>query len=128
MDTTLDGSEEFHRSNEVASKNVWVDDDTSSNGSNSNWSGDDMLDTDTFVEQTPSSLPLPSNLGADKCHNIGVHQLAEMELELHIAQANDALHGLHLALADKVVIFRGVVRSASQLFNVDMGLENGSFN
>ncbi|KAI6107892.1 hypothetical protein F5141DRAFT_971760, partial [Pisolithus sp. B1] len=43
----------------------------------------------------------------------GVHQLAEMELELCIAQANDVLHGLHLALADKVVIFRGVVRSTT---------------
>ncbi|KAI6111367.1 hypothetical protein F5141DRAFT_1063661 [Pisolithus sp. B1] len=112
MDTTLDGSEEFHGSNEVASENVWVDSDTSPNGSNSNCSGDDMLDTNTFAEQTPSSLSLPSNLGADKCCDIGVHQLAEMELELHIAQANDALHGLCLALADKAVIFRGVVRTA----------------
>ncbi|KAI6113860.1 hypothetical protein EDD16DRAFT_1521058 [Pisolithus croceorrhizus] len=111
MDTTLDGSEEFHGSNQVASKNVWVDDDKSPNGGNSNCSGDDMPDTDTFTEQTPSSLPLPSNLGADKCRNIGVHQLAEMELELHIAQANDVLHGLCLALADKVVIFRDVVRT-----------------
>ncbi|KAI6098420.1 hypothetical protein EDD16DRAFT_1527190 [Pisolithus croceorrhizus] len=111
MDTTLDGSEEFDGSNEVASENVWVDDDASSNGSNSNCSGDDMLDTDTFAEQIPSSLPLPSNLGADKCCDIGMHQLAEMELELQIAQANDALHGLCLALADKAVIFRSVVRT-----------------
>ncbi|KAI6146621.1 hypothetical protein EDD17DRAFT_1514717 [Pisolithus thermaeus] len=112
MDTTLDDSKESDRSHEVASKNILVDDDISSNGGNSNCSADDMLDMDTFTEQTTPSLPLPSNLGADRCCNIGVHRLAEMELELHIAQANDALHGLHLALADKVVIFRGVVRTA----------------
>ncbi|KAI6040993.1 hypothetical protein EDC04DRAFT_2893557 [Pisolithus marmoratus] len=112
MDTTLDDSEEFDRSHEVASKNILVDDDISSNGGNSNCSADDMPDTDTFAELTSPPLPLPSNLGADRCCDIGIHRLVEMELELHIAQANDALHGLHLALADKAIIFRGVVRSA----------------
>ncbi|KIK30871.1 hypothetical protein PISMIDRAFT_87337, partial [Pisolithus microcarpus 441] len=38
--------------------------------------------------------------------------LVEMELELCMGQVNGALHGLHLALADKAVIFRGVVRPA----------------
>ncbi|KAI6095777.1 hypothetical protein F5141DRAFT_1068086 [Pisolithus sp. B1] len=113
MDTSLDGSEEGDRNHEVASKNVLVDNDISSSGGNSNCSADDMPDTDTFVDSTSLTLPLPSNLGADRCHDIGIHQLAEMELELHIAQANDALHGLCLALADKAVIFRGVVRSAT---------------
>ncbi|KAI6019134.1 hypothetical protein EDC04DRAFT_2901873 [Pisolithus marmoratus] len=50
MDTTVDDSKEFDRSNEVASQNILVDDDISSNGSNSNCSADDMPDTDTFVE------------------------------------------------------------------------------
>ncbi|KAI6106386.1 hypothetical protein EDD16DRAFT_1523989 [Pisolithus croceorrhizus] len=113
MDTSLDGSEEGDRNHEVASKNILVDDNISSNGGNSNCSADDMPDTDTFVGPTSSTLPLPSNLGADRCCDIGIHQLAEMELELCIAQANDALHGLHLALADKAVIFMGVVRSAT---------------
>ncbi|KAI5996788.1 hypothetical protein EDC04DRAFT_2612685 [Pisolithus marmoratus] len=112
MDTTLDDSEEFDRSHEVASKNILVDDDISSNGGNSNCSADDMPDMDTFAELTSPPLPLPSNLGADRCCDIGIHQLVEMELELHIAQANDALHGLCLALADKAIIFRGVVRTA----------------
>ncbi|KAI6102125.1 hypothetical protein F5141DRAFT_1065637 [Pisolithus sp. B1] len=113
MDTALDDSEESDRNHEAASQNIFVDDNTSSNGGNSDCSADDMQDTDTFMDPTSPTLPLPSNLGANRCHNIGIHQLAEMELELHIAQANDALHGLHLALADKAVIFRGVVRSAT---------------
>ncbi|KAI6096047.1 hypothetical protein F5141DRAFT_1067903 [Pisolithus sp. B1] len=113
MDTALDDSKESDRNHEVASQNIFVDDDTSSNGGNSDCSADDMQDTNTFMDPTSPTLPLPSNLGADRCHDIGIHQLAEMELELHIAQANDTLHGLHLALADKAVIFRGVVRSAT---------------
>ncbi|KAI6112665.1 hypothetical protein F5141DRAFT_1063058 [Pisolithus sp. B1] len=113
MDTALDDSEESDRNHEVASQNILVDNDTSSNGGNSDCSADDMQDTDTFADPTSPTLPLPSNLGADWCCDIGIHQLAEMELELHIAQANDALHGLHLAFADKAVIFRGVVRSAT---------------
>ncbi|KAI6100519.1 hypothetical protein F5141DRAFT_1066123 [Pisolithus sp. B1] len=122
MDTALDDSKESDRNHEVASQNIFVDDDTSSNGGNSDCSADDMQDTNTFMDPTSPTLPLPSNLGADRqlqgireilSPTIGIHQLAEMELELHIAQANDTLHGLHLALADKAVIFRGVVRSAT---------------
>ncbi|KAI6115697.1 hypothetical protein EV401DRAFT_1889400 [Pisolithus croceorrhizus] len=112
MDTTLDDSEECDRNHEEACQNILVEDDISSNGGNSNCSADDMQDTDTLVDPTSPTLLLPSNLGVDRCHAIGIHQLAEMELELWIAQANDALHGLHLALADKAVIFRGVVRTA----------------
>ncbi|KAI6167873.1 hypothetical protein EDD17DRAFT_1467315, partial [Pisolithus thermaeus] len=113
MDTTLDDSEECDRNHEEACQNILVEDDISSNGGNSDCSADDMQDTDTLVDPTSPTLPLPSNLGVDRCHAIGIHQLAEMELELRIAQANDALHGLCLALADKAVIFRGVVRSAT---------------
>ncbi|KAI6120443.1 hypothetical protein EDD16DRAFT_1518803 [Pisolithus croceorrhizus] len=114
MDTALDDSEESDRNHEVASQNILGDDNISisSNGSNSNCSADDMQDTNIFMDPTSPTLPLPSNLGANRCHDIGIHRLAEMELELHIAQANDTLHGLCLALADKAVIFRGVVRTA----------------
>ncbi|KAI6108437.1 hypothetical protein EDD16DRAFT_1523023 [Pisolithus croceorrhizus] len=95
MDTTLDDSEECDRNHEEACQNILVEDDISSNG-----------------DPTSPTLPLPSNLGVNRCCAIGIHRLAEMELELWIAQANDALHGLRLALADKAVIFRGVVRTA----------------
>ncbi|KAI6011836.1 hypothetical protein EDC04DRAFT_2609704 [Pisolithus marmoratus] len=73
MDTTLDDSKEFDRSHEVASKNILVDDDISSNDRNSNCSADDMPDMDTFAEPMSPPLPLPSNLGADRCCNIGIH-------------------------------------------------------
>ncbi|KIO07966.1 hypothetical protein M404DRAFT_115357, partial [Pisolithus tinctorius Marx 270] len=57
-------------------------------------------------------LPLPSTLGIDACRARGLQNLAEMELKLRTGQANDALHGLRLTLADKAAVFRGVVRTA----------------
>ncbi|KAI6167458.1 hypothetical protein EDD17DRAFT_1504569 [Pisolithus thermaeus] len=86
METTLDDSKECDRNHEAACQNILVEDDISSNGSNSNWSADDMQDTDTLVDPTSPTLLLPSNLGVDGCHTIGIHWLAEMELELWIAQ------------------------------------------
>ncbi|KAI6000092.1 hypothetical protein EDD15DRAFT_2362665 [Pisolithus albus] len=58
-------------------------------------------------------LPLPSNFGIERCRAAGADELVEMELKLRIGQANDALHGLRIALADKAVAFRGVVRKAT---------------
>ncbi|KIO05855.1 hypothetical protein M404DRAFT_101813, partial [Pisolithus tinctorius Marx 270] len=57
-------------------------------------------------------LLLPSTLGIDTCQAHGLQNLAEMELKLRTGQANDALHGLCLTLADKVAVFQGVVRTA----------------
>ncbi|KAI6141237.1 hypothetical protein BKA82DRAFT_169393, partial [Pisolithus tinctorius] len=42
----------------------------------------------------------------------GLQHLAEIELKLHTGQANDVLHGLHLTLVDKVVVFQGVMQTA----------------
>ncbi|KIO04876.1 hypothetical protein M404DRAFT_107717, partial [Pisolithus tinctorius Marx 270] len=42
----------------------------------------------------------------------GLQNLAEMELKLCTGQANDALHGLCLTLADKAAVFWGVVCTA----------------
>ncbi|KAI6046585.1 hypothetical protein EDC04DRAFT_2546897, partial [Pisolithus marmoratus] len=39
-----------------------------------------------------------------------LQHLADMELELHIGQANDALHDLWLALVDKAMIFSKIYR------------------
>ncbi|KAI6042152.1 hypothetical protein EDC04DRAFT_2523337, partial [Pisolithus marmoratus] len=88
------------------------EEETFSNGRESNGSVDDILDMETPIGQTPSFLPLPSKFGMDECQSMGVHQLVDMELKLCMGQANDALHGLHLALADKAVIFKSVVRPA----------------
>ncbi|KIO00637.1 hypothetical protein M404DRAFT_89014, partial [Pisolithus tinctorius Marx 270] len=57
-------------------------------------------------------LLLPSTLGIDACQAQGLQNLAEMELKLHTGQANDALHGLCLTLADKAAVFWGVVHTA----------------
>ncbi|KAI6009296.1 hypothetical protein EDC04DRAFT_2610615 [Pisolithus marmoratus] len=65
-------------------------------------SNGDTLDGDEIFSNSGDS-----NSSADE-----VHALAKMELELCIGQANDALHGLRLALADKAVVFKGVVRPA----------------
>ncbi|KAI6155000.1 hypothetical protein BKA82DRAFT_4010686 [Pisolithus tinctorius] len=58
------------------------------------------------------SLPLPSNLGINQCIASGLDSIQEIELKLQIGQANDVLHGLWLALVDKVVVFQNVVWQA----------------
>ncbi|KAL4074102.1 hypothetical protein J3A83DRAFT_4371386 [Scleroderma citrinum] len=50
-------------------------------------------------------LPLPSNIGKDHFHQLGFSFMVNQELELRQGQANDCLHELWLALADKAVIF-----------------------
>ncbi|KAI5997503.1 hypothetical protein EDD15DRAFT_2162788 [Pisolithus albus] len=60
----------------------------------------------------PDPLPLPSALGIAGGIPAELKHLAEIELKLRIGQANDALHGLRLALVDKAVIFRSAVRPA----------------
>ncbi|KAF8131231.1 hypothetical protein EV363DRAFT_1296616 [Boletus edulis] len=46
-------------------------------------------------------LPLPSNLGLQRCQGLKMNHLVELELKLRIGQANDALHEIRLALANK---------------------------
>lgn len=58
-------------------------------------------------------LPLPSVLGPQKCQEDGLDWLAKEEKQLRTGQANDALHELRLALADKAVLFCTDVRHAS---------------
>ncbi|KAI6098938.1 hypothetical protein EV401DRAFT_1895031 [Pisolithus croceorrhizus] len=74
---------------------------------------DDSEECDRNHEEACQNILVEDDISSNgRCRTIGIHRLAEMELELRIAQANDALHGLRLALADKAVIFRGVVRTA----------------
>ncbi|KAI6032497.1 hypothetical protein EDC04DRAFT_2605145 [Pisolithus marmoratus] len=59
---------------------------------------DYQVDPDTLEAM---ELPLPSYLGAAKCQELGLDILQQEELQLQQGQANDALHQLRLALADK---------------------------
>ncbi|KAG1828929.1 hypothetical protein EV424DRAFT_1536162 [Suillus variegatus] len=57
-------------------------------------------------------IPLPSNLGLEKCAALGVADIADQELTLRQDQANNALHHIRVHLADKAVIFQKTVRVA----------------
>ncbi|KIK13806.1 hypothetical protein PISMIDRAFT_118191 [Pisolithus microcarpus 441] len=89
------------------------DEEILSNDGYSNSSVVEVFGRASCNDPTSSCVPLPSKFGSAYCKANKFHHLAEMELELHMGQANDALHGLHLALADKAVIFRGIVRPAT---------------
>ena len=58
-------------------------------------------------------LPLPSYMDGEYVDAHRVRGIADMELELRVGQANDVLHELRLALADKAIIFRTDIRGAS---------------
>ncbi|KAG2108071.1 uncharacterized protein F5147DRAFT_745887 [Suillus discolor] len=57
-------------------------------------------------------IPLPSNLGLEKCVALGIADIADQELTLWQGQANNALHHIRVHLADKAVIFLKTVRVA----------------
>ncbi|KAG1721902.1 uncharacterized protein EDB91DRAFT_1256307 [Suillus paluster] len=57
-------------------------------------------------------IPLPSNLGMERCRELGVAGLIRQEITLREGQANDMLHAIRVHLADKVVLFRTTVRPA----------------
>ncbi|KIK75003.1 hypothetical protein PAXRUDRAFT_74004, partial [Paxillus rubicundulus Ve08.2h10] len=59
------------------------------------------------------ALLLPSSLGHRNCSEHGFIALAELELQLHIGQANDTLHSIHFILADTAVLFHTEVHHAS---------------
>ncbi|KIK72053.1 hypothetical protein PAXRUDRAFT_22461 [Paxillus rubicundulus Ve08.2h10] len=59
------------------------------------------------------ALPLPLSLGRRNCNEHGLAALADLELQLCIGQANDALQSICYTLADKVVLFCTKVRPAS---------------
>ncbi|KAG1723332.1 hypothetical protein EDB19DRAFT_1834637 [Suillus lakei] len=46
-------------------------------------------------------IPLPSNLGVDRCRCCMVEDLIALEMSLHEGQANDALHNLQIHLCNK---------------------------
>jgi hypothetical protein len=58
-------------------------------------------------------LILPSTLGMETCSAKGKDYLANIELQLRIGQANDALHEIRLALGHKSLLFRTSIRGAN---------------
>jgi len=75
----------------------------------------DSDEDDTFITLAPGSaehtaLPLLSYIGLPQCHELGLIDLVEQELQLRQGQANDTLHEIQLSLADKAVLFRTEVR------------------
>jgi hypothetical protein len=91
------------------------DDKEASDGSDgeSNIGDEDMVDRLGSKRPDQVKLPLPSNFGYDKCMDLGAHHLIQQELRLRAGQANDSLHEIRLAMADKAVLFRTEVRHAS---------------
>ncbi|KAG1726350.1 uncharacterized protein EDB91DRAFT_1254370 [Suillus paluster] len=57
-------------------------------------------------------IPLPSNLGMERCRELGVAGLIRQEITPREGQANDMLHAIRVHPADKVVLFRTTVRLA----------------
>ena len=58
------------------------------------------------------AIPLPSSFGWDWCVRHMVKSLAIKEARLRYAQANDAIHSIHLALGFKSALLRKQVRPA----------------
>lgn len=57
-------------------------------------------------------IPLPSNLGVDRCRRCMAEDLIPLEMSLREGQANDALHNLRIYLCNKAILFRTSVRQA----------------
>ncbi|KAL4078793.1 hypothetical protein V8B97DRAFT_2021152 [Scleroderma yunnanense] len=70
---------------------------------------------DVFMPTEPGHaegimLPLPSIIGKDHFHQLSFSFMVYQELRLRQGQANDCLHELQLALANKAVIFHTDIR------------------
>jgi len=57
-------------------------------------------------------IPLPSNIGINRCSQLVALDLIPQEMSLREGQANDALHNLRVNLSDKAILLRTVVRKA----------------
>lgn len=69
------------------------------------------------------AIPLPSSFGAENCATVLRH-LAESELQLRIGQANDALHLLRVAIAQKSFIYRTTIRPNAPTTNYSKRLRS----
>ncbi|KAG2086318.1 uncharacterized protein F5147DRAFT_659238 [Suillus discolor] len=75
-------------------------------------SDEDIADEFGLFEPEKIFISMSSNLGVEKCTDIGAADLIQQELTLRQGQANDALHNIQVHLADKAVIFCTTVRAA----------------
>ncbi|KAG1777115.1 hypothetical protein EV702DRAFT_1045513 [Suillus placidus] len=57
-------------------------------------------------------IPLPSNLGVDRCRCCMAEALIPLEMSLREGQANDALHNIRIHLCNKAILFRTTIRQA----------------
>ncbi|KAG2365826.1 hypothetical protein BDR07DRAFT_1374020 [Suillus spraguei] len=75
---------------------------------------DDEDRYDVPVEFIPETvvIPLPSNIGIERCAEWGITDLVLQEISLRKGQANDALHAIRVNLANKAVLFHTMVWSA----------------
>ncbi|KAG1728271.1 uncharacterized protein EDB91DRAFT_1086149 [Suillus paluster] len=78
---------------------------------------DDLADftetSDTWVNSPELTvIPLPSNLGVDRCRRCMAEDLITLEMSLREGQANDSLHNLRIHLCNKAILFRTTVRQA----------------
>ncbi|KAG1820932.1 uncharacterized protein BJ212DRAFT_1265402 [Suillus subaureus] len=69
---------------------------------------------DMPVEFTPETMviPLPSNIGIERCAEWGIDNLVLQEISLREGQANDTLHAIRVDKADKAVLFCTTVQLA----------------
>src|SRR6267154_1355387 len=57
-------------------------------------------------------IPLPSNLGVDRCRQSMAEDLIPLEMSLREGQANNALHNLRIHLCNKAILFQTTIRQA----------------
>jgi hypothetical protein len=78
-----------------------LDTESSNNGSED---GDHLEDSREHRPEQ-AKIPLPSTLGQARCKLLGAEGLLRQELRLRTGQANDALHEVCIALANKAMLF-----------------------
>ncbi|KAG2098276.1 uncharacterized protein F5147DRAFT_656156 [Suillus discolor] len=102
--------DELHRCDHLDSMTVMLDTAELNSIGSSCEDPDRPDDEDRYdipVEFNPETMviPLPSNIGIERCAQWGVADLVLQEISLKEGQANDALHAIRVNLADKAILF-----------------------
>ena len=98
------GASHIQQPDEDMVNDGWVDDEDESD--NEQVPLHDFLFTSPLPSQIgllakKKPLFLPSSIGYQKCHELGLQHLTKKELSLREGQANDALHGIRMAIGEK---------------------------
>ena len=72
----------------------------------------DFIDVSSTLPAEEQKIPLPSSYGSEAC-KMYLKALADIEIALRRAQANDALHDLRLAIGQKSFIYRYKIRKGA---------------